>query len=243
MAAIRKIPVSVKEIISYSDNVKLFRLLPKRRGIQFKAGQFLHLAIEPYDPSFNWPESRVFSIANSPTRVETVDILVSKIGEFTEELFNNVKVDDELWIKLPYGIFNFDESMDHDTVLIAGGTGVSPYISFLQYAIDKNLNPAIHLNYGVRSNDLIIIEDLIKEAASKLNNFNYKLFVEQPDDDIQGLNIIKGQLQVKEIVADSLKLNKPMFYLSGPPAMIMAFDEELKKQGVSQQQIKYDKWE
>jgi hypothetical protein len=64
---------------------------------------------------------------------------------------------------------------------------------------------------------LIIIEDLIKEAASKLNNFNYKLFVEQPDDDIQGLNIIKGQLQVKEIVADSLKLNKPMFYLSGPP--------------------------
>jgi ferredoxin-NADP reductase len=148
MAAIRKIPVSVKEIISYSDNVKLFRLLPKRRGIQFKAGQFLHLAIEPYDPSFNWPESRVFSIANSPTRVETVDILVSKIGEFTEELFNNVKVDDELWIKLPYGIFNFDESMDHDTVLIAGGTGVSPYISFLQYAIDKNLNPAIHLNYG-----------------------------------------------------------------------------------------------
>ncbi len=243
MAAIRKIPVSVKEIISYSDNVKLFRLLPKRRGIQFKAGQFLHLAIEPYDPSFNWPESRVFSIANSPTRIETVDILVSKIGEFTNDLFSNIKVDDELWIKLPYGIFNFDESLDHDTVLIAGGTGVSPYISFLQYAIDKNLNPAIHLNYGVRSNDLIIIEDLIKEAESKLNNFNYKLFVEQPDDDHQGLNIIKGQLQVKEIVADSLKLNKPVFYLSGPPAMIMAFDQELRKQGVSQQQIKYDKWE
>ncbi|NJO90126.1 MAG: FAD-dependent oxidoreductase [Chloroflexia bacterium] len=240
MAAIRKIPVSVKEIIPYSDNVRLYRLSPKRPGIQFKAGQFLHLAIEPYDPSFNWPESRVFSIANSPTRVDTVDILVSKIGGFTNDLFNNVKIDDELWIKLPYGIFNFDESMDHDTVLIAGGTGVSPYISFLQYAIDKNLNPAIHLNYGVRSNELIIIKDLIKEAESKLNNFNYKLFVEQPDDDSNGLNIIKGQLQVKEIVADSLKLSKPVFYLSGPPAMIMAFDEELKNQGVSLQQIKYD---
>jgi len=243
MAAIRKIPVSVKEIVSYSDNVKLFRLLPKRRGIQFKAGQFLHLAIEPYDPSFNWPESRVFSIANSPTRVETVDILVSKIGEFTEELFKNVKVDDELWIKLPYGIFNFDESMEQDTVLIAGGTGVSPYISFLQYAIDQNLNPAIHLNYGVRSNNLIIIDDLIKEAELKLNNFNYKLFIEEPSGGNGDLTIIKGQLQVSQIVNESLKLNNPVFYLSGPPAMIIAFDDELKKQGVSQQQIKYDKWE
>lgn len=243
MAAIRKIPVSVKEIIPYSDNVKLYRLEPKRRGIQFKAGQFLHLAIEPYDPSFNWPESRVFSISNSPTRVETVDILVSKIGGFTTQLFDNVKIDDELWIKLPYGTFNFDESMEHDTVLIAGGTGVSPYISFLQYAIDKNLNPAIHLNYGVRSNDLIIIEDLIKEAETKLNNFNYKLFIENPVGNNNGLNIIKGQLNVSEIVTNSLKLERPVFYLSGPPAMIIAFDDELKKQGVSQQQIKYDKWE
>jgi len=47
MAAIRKIPVSVKEIIAYSENVRLYRLEPKKRGIQFKAGQFLHLAIEP----------------------------------------------------------------------------------------------------------------------------------------------------------------------------------------------------
>ena len=243
MAAIRKIPVSVKEIIPYSDNVKLFRLEPERHGIQFKAGQFLHLAIEPYDPSYNWPESRVFSIANSPTRVETVDILVSKIGEFTGELFNNVKVNDELWIKLPYGTFNFDDSMEQDTVLIAGGTGVSPYISFLQYAIDQNLNPAIHLNYGVKSEELIIIDDLIKEAVSKLPNFNYNLFVEEPTDNNNGLTITKGQLNVSDIVSDSLKLSNPVFYLSGPPAMIIAFDKELKKQGVSQQQIKYDKWE
>jgi len=243
MAAIRKIPVSVKEIIAYSENVRLYRLEPKKRGIQFKAGQFLHLAIEPYDPSFNWPESRVFSIANSPTRIETVDILVSKIGEFTEALFDKVKVDDELWIKLPYGIFNFDESMEQDTVLIAGGTGVSPYISFLQYAIDQNLNPAIHLNYGVKKSELIIIGDLIKEAKEKLPNFKYNLHVEETVNQNNGLEIKEGQLPVSKIVSESLKLNNPVFYLSGPPAMIIAFDEELKKQGVSSHQIKYDKWE
>ncbi len=244
MAAIRKIPVTVIEIIPYSENVKLFRLEPQKKGIQFKAGQFLHLAIEPYDPSYNWPESRVFSIANSPTRVSTVDILVSRIGSFTKALFENVRLGDELWIKLPYGIFNFDESIDHDTVLIAGGTGISPYISFLQYAIDKNLNPAIHLNYGVRNTELVIIDNLIREAKSKLINFNYRLYIEENNgNSLEGLEFGKGQLPVKNIVEESLKLNSPIFYLSGPPKMITAFELELKKQGANAHQIKYDKWE
>ncbi|MFN8258867.1 MAG: FAD-dependent oxidoreductase [Bacteroidales bacterium] len=244
MAAIRKIPVNVSEIISYSDTVKLIRLKPEKAGIQFKAGQFLHLAIEPYDPSFNWPESRVFSIANSPTRTDNIDILVSKIGKFTSDLFNKVKTGDELWIKLPYGIFNFDESLYHDTVLIAGGTGISPFISFLQYAIDKNLNPAIHLNYGVRDAGLIIIEKLIIEAKAKLKNFNYKLFIENSIDGLpEGISAEQGQLKIKSIVEESMKLENPVFYLSGPPAMIKAFEVELELQGAKPDQVKYDKWE
>ena len=178
MAAIRKIPVNVSEIISYGNKVRLFKLVPKKSGIQFKAGQFLHLATEPYDPSFNWPESRVFSIANSPERVQSIDILVSRIGKFTGEMFDKIKTGDELWIKLPYGTFNFDESIDHETILIAGGTGISPFMSFIQYAIDHHLQTAIHLFYGVRDQSLIIIDDLIQEASERLKNFKYTIYLE-----------------------------------------------------------------
>jgi ferredoxin-NADP reductase len=243
MAAIRKMPVNVAEIIEYGDKVKLFRLEPKKSGIQFKAGQFLHLAIEPYDPSFNWPESRVFSIANSPERSKYIDILVSKIGTFTGELFEKVKPGNELWIKLPYGVFNFDESSEHNTVLIAGGTGISPYISFLQYAIDNNLETAIHLNYGIKNQDFIIIEELIKEGNRKLKNFDYNLYIEEAEHNKTDLKFRRGILPVKSIVEESLKLEHPIFYLSGPPAMITAFENELNRNGVSQNQVKYDKWE
>ena len=231
MAVVRKIPVSIVQIRSYSDYVKRFRLKPQKKGIKFKAGQFLHLALEPYDPSYNWPESRVFSMANSPTRIDYLDILVSKIGRFTNMMFRTLKVGDEIWIKLPYGIFNFDESLEHDTVLIAGGTGISPFISFLQYVIDKELNSAIHLNYGVRNTDLLIIEDLVREAQLKLTNFNYRIHVEDFKNGKSNLNLHPGQLPVKEIVQESLKLNYPVFYLSGPPAMILAFNKELRNYG------------
>ena len=243
MAAIRKIPVNVTEIIPYGDKVRLFRLKPKKAGIQFKAGQFLHLAVEPYDPSFNWPESRVFSIANSPDRSEFIDVLVSKIGKFTEEMFKKVKSGTELWIKLPYGVFNFDESIDHNTVLIAGGTGISPFMSFIQYAIDRKLNTAIQLYYGVKNKDLIIIDDLIQEALRSLTNFEYNLYIEEDLNPHSNLKFKYGILNVPEIVKNSLKMENPVFYLSGPPAMISAFELELNKHGVNQGQIKYDKWE
>ncbi|OQY05501.1 MAG: hypothetical protein B6I20_01080 [Bacteroidetes bacterium 4572_117] len=243
MAVVRKIPVEVVEIISFSENVRQYRLKPLKRGIRFKPGQFLHFAIDAYDPSSNWPESRVFSIANSPTRTEYIDILVSKIGEFTSKMFNTLQIGDEAWVKLPYGIFNFDESLEKDTVLIAGGTGVSPFISFLQHAIDKDLNPAIHLNYGVRNTDMLIIPDLVKEAKQKLPNFNYKIHVEDEINNNFGLKLESGQLPVSEIVEKSLALNDAVYYLSGPPAMIIAFDNELKAKGVAQNNIKYDNWE
>jgi len=243
MAVVRKIPVKVVEIIPFSDNVRQYRLEAQKSGIRFKPGQFLHFAIDAYDPSYNWPESRVFSIANSPARNQYIDILVSKIGQFTTKMFDSLKLGDEAWIKLPYGIFNFDESLANDTVLIAGGTGISPFVSFLQYAIDNKLNTAIHLNYGVRNTDLLIIQDLVKEAEQKLPDFNYKIYVEEEINNDFDLILNRGQLPVQEIVEDSLKLNQAVYYLSGPPAMITAFDEELKSKGIEQKYIKYDNWE
>jgi len=243
MAVVRKIQVKVIEIESFSYTVKRYRLAPQKTGIRFKPGQFLHLAIDAYDPSTNWPDSRVFSIANSPTRTEYIDVFVSKIGEFTSKMFQSVKVGDEVWIKLPYGTFNFDESINKDTVLIAGGTGISPFISFLQYAVDNKLNPAIHLNYGVRKTDMLIIQDLVKEAKQKLANFNYNIYIEEEISANFGLHLKSGQLPVSKIVDESLSLNQAVYYLSGPPAMITAFDKELKAKGVDKQYIKYDNWE
>ncbi len=243
MAAIRKIQASVTQIIEYSDTVRKYVLKPAKRSFDFKAGQFLHLATDSYDPSFNWPESRVFSIANSPTRKDLIEVLISRKGKFTGQMFEQLKTGDEVWLKLPYGIFNFDDSMEKDSVLIAGGTGISPFMSFLQYAIDKELNPAISLNYGVNNSDLIIINDLIKEATQKLPNFKYELYIENPNSKQIDLQFNTGILDINKIINNSLKLNEPVFYLSGPPVMIENFEQALKNAGIKAQNIKYDIWE
>ena len=66
VAVVRKIPCLVRAIIDHGERVYTRRARAIDAGPAFKPGQFLHLAIDPYDGAGFWPESRVFSIASSP---------------------------------------------------------------------------------------------------------------------------------------------------------------------------------
>ena len=68
MAVVRRVTAVVEKVDRYPENVCCYELRAEKRLPTFKPGQFLHLTLEPYDPSAEWPESRVFSIASAPAR-------------------------------------------------------------------------------------------------------------------------------------------------------------------------------
>jgi NAD(P)H-flavin reductase len=242
MAAPRKIKAIISEIRYFKYGITFFRLKTEI-GCKFKPGQFLHLAIDPYDPSFNWPESRVFSIANSPARNDQIEILVSPKGRFTQRMIKELKVGSEVWIKLPFGIFDFRDSINSSVILIAGGTGVSPFISFLESLADtpvpyKNLR----LVYGVRDPELIVFDGFLSECSTSLPRFKLDIFCEKEEVHTP-FKITKGIIPVDQIVGESIQLPDPVFYLSGPPAMILQFETSLKNAGIPENKVLFDKWE
>jgi NAD(P)H-flavin reductase len=242
VAAPQKIKARIKSIIKFKYGVTLFKLIPERK-CKFKPGQFLHFAMDNYDPSFNWPDSRVFSIANSPLSYESIDILVAPKGYFTKKMILELKENDEVWIKLPFGSFNFNDSANSNCVLIAGGTGISPFVSFLEYSLSEKLNlNSLVLYYGVRDIDLIIYKDLLNKCLQTLKNFEYKIYIENYNTG-GDKRMISGMLPVTEIVDDTGNLLNPVYYLSGPKGMIGAFEKEMKKNSIPEQNIFYDKWE
>lgn len=237
MATPRKILCAVSEIVPHGDRVYTLRLSPDKPLPVFKAGQFLHLAIDSYDPSGFWPDSRAFSIASSPVRKDCLEVVYSVVGRFTGRMEKELKVGSQVWVKLPYGEFVVDASQD--LVLIAGGTGVTAYISFLRGLGASSSKAEVKLVYGARKAELLLYKSELDACARANSKFSVSYLSENGAlGDIQS-----GRISLDHIWNDVPRVSSRIFYLSGPPTMIKALSEQLRGRGVAEGQIRIDAWE
>jgi len=237
----RKFKARVIQVIFHDENVRTFCLKPEVSIPSFKTGQFLHLAMDYYDPSSSWPNSRAFSIVSSEKDLD-LKIIVARKGPFTNRMFEQLVPGREVWIRMPFGIFNLDNTSD-SLVLIAGGTGISPFISFLQSLHEtEECSKKINLFYGIRKPELVIIDAILEQCIQKVRGFNYSIYCETGQFK-ESSYWKKGILPVKEIITERIQKPIPEFFLSGPKGMIEAFEKELKSSSIPDDKIFFDKWE
>ncbi len=240
MAIVAKIPARVSQVHRHSKTHCSLVLEPQRCP-RFKPGQFLHLALDEYDPSFAWPESRVFSIASSPTRRDRLELTFVVKGQFTQRMMDELQIDKTVWLKLPYGEFTFDSDADQPAVFIAGGTGITPFLSYLQWAVDKKVRRPLQLFYGARTPRDLLFKDRLDHWTSVLPNLSMSYFVEKDARKIAGAR--DGRLDGSFIWQKGQAGTTPDFYLSGPPAMIETLQAQLMQKNVPDEKIHVDEWE
>lgn len=241
MANPAKVKSVVREILSFGEGVYQVVFSVPRLYTRFRPGQFLHLTLDDFDPTAGfWPESRVFSISSVPSQ-DHVIIVYSVKGSYTRRMEEELVVGREVWLKLPYGDFVIDDASASSgpLVLIAGGTGVSPYWPFL---LKNGAHPVIvHLYYGVRRPDHILFRDQLEGLVSS-GWFQLHLMTEEGQ--VPELNAKTGRLSVASIVEDlGEQVPEAHYYLSGPPTMIQRFKDDLGGHGVDLSHIHIDSWE
>ena len=230
-----KVKARVTEVVRHADGVASYCFEPQGRVPKFGAGQFLHLALDEYCPQSQWPESRVFSIASAPsTRHKELGITVTVKGRYTERICQELDEGAECWLKLPYGEFIFPP--DTDLALVAGGVGITPYLSLLKQMLEQGSDQSVTLYYGFRSPQHYLFSDLLDTCREKLPGFRVELYCEEP---MYGAH--SGIIDVDAVVGESSP--ETLFYLSGPPAMIDCFKTELGARQVAVDRIRVDDWE
>jgi NAD(P)H-flavin reductase len=243
-----KLQCNVRAICDMGSGTYRIDLEPHGRVPRFKSGQFLHLTVDDYDPEGGfWPESRAFSIASrSGQRVLTVVISVK--GRYTSRIRSCLKVGLPVWVKLPYGDFTIESRTkeDADAVLVAGGTGISPFIPYLEELAERGVNNRrTKLFYGVRSLRQLLFKDLLLTCA-KCGLVNLQVWTEKgPDESValDDLCPVSGRLDACVVLSECAELKDPVYFLSGPPAMIDVFRFELSAAGVGSEHIQIDEWE
>lgn len=218
------------EVVNISQEIEgIYKLELKSLGKPFVylPGQFLHLAIDAYDPSNNWPESRCFSMQSSPQE-ETIRITYTITGSYTKRMADELKIGSKVMLKLPFGDLFSKEHHKYKSVFIAGGTGITPFLSlFTDPSFKDYTNPRIYL--GFRSKEY----NIYNEELNHLSNLSkYVKFFYQDIDGIIDINQI-----FRENSVDS------SYFISGPQMMIKTFKKSLMNLGVTENNILTDDWE
>lgn len=244
-----KIPAIVDSVHSHGSGVYTVSMRPEGRTPRYKAGQFLHLTVDEFDPAGGfWPESRVFSIA-SQSGGDCVTIVYSVKGAYTTKMERSLKPGANVWLKLPYGDFVIDSYIreGQDAVLVAGGTGVSPFIPYLEsLRAGEAPKGKVRLYYGARLKSYILFPELIGRCAASVPGFSAAISIESESSAglaVDGARVRDGRLSIDSIREETAGLSDPVYFLSGPPVMIKAFMQRLAELGVSRDNIKIDEWE
>ena len=246
MATPQKLRCQVQKITDHGDHVYTVDLVPERPLPRFKPGQFLHLTHDDYDPSSFWPESRVFSIASSPAQRSHLKISYSVKGKYTTRMENELQEDRMVWVKLPYGDFVIQDA--NNVALLAGGTGITAFISFID-GLTNEFHNNILLAYGARKPELLLYRDVIDVKAEANKGFHAFYFVETGDKNknssikIQSTGFCKGCVTLEAIWNQLENPQETSYYIAGPPAMIQALTGNLLKKDISPEMIKVDAWE
>lgn len=229
MAIVKKYPSKILSIQNSIEGIYTLEFESLGRPYKYDAGQFLHLAIDEYDPSEQWPESRCFSM-QSASNEEIIKITYAAKGQFTRRMEQQLKVGSEVTIKLPYGDLFVQEHNKENTVFIAGGTGITPFLSLFTDAQFASYNNAV-LYAGFRTQAMNLYQTELDKAKAINSSFESNCIYQDKE----------GILDIEKIL-ENHNLNT-YFFISGPPVMIKNFKQTLISKGVKEENVLTDDWE
>lgn len=229
MAIVKKYPASVVEISNYVNGVYALELKSLEKPFRYEPGQFLHLSVDEYDPAVQWPDSRCFSIQSNPLE-KNIKITFAVKGRYTKKMEQTLKKGSIVWLKLPYGNLFTQPHNIENTAFIAGGTGITPFLSlFNDLSFAKYHNPVLYA--GFKDNSMNFYYSEIERAKI----INPTLFIDFVYENLTGFINLGNVLKMVG--------KESSFFISGPPLMISSFRADLIGNGVSSGQIFTDDWE
>lgn len=204
--------------------------------INFKPGQYMFVILQ--NPKFedDRGNKRQFSILNSPnnSNVLTMTTRISESG-FKKSLLQ-LSIGSEVQIGPIAGVFTLPDNTTKPLVFIAGGIGITPFMSMLSYISVKNLPYSITLIYSNRNQASTAYLKEIQNFSATIPNLKLILTMTQDNEWTGEKRIIDSQF-IKDYFPT---VNENLYMVVGPPLMVEAVKKALTLAGVSIDNIKFE---
>lgn len=238
---IKQYTTKVESIKDLTHDIKELRLkLIDPPEIEFKAGQFVQILTPIYEYSAE-EVYRAYSISSSSADKNILELQIRLVpdGICTTFVHKYLKEGDNLTINGPYGDFMLQDT-DREIVFVAGGSGMAPIKSMLSdMKLKNNPRKTTYFFGAVTKRDLFHVETM-EQFEEDLKDFTFIPALSTPEksDNWEGDTGL-----ITEVIDRRLeKGDNHEAYLCGSPGMIDACVEVLKKKGIPEELIFYDKF-
>ncbi len=203
-------------------------LKPVGDMLKFKPGQFAFVEIQGKE----WSEPHPFTISSAPGE-DRLRFTMKVLGDWTRKVREELKPGGEVIVRGPYGRFDASKTACKKQVWIAGGIGLTPFLSKLR-ALEEDDDREIHFAYAARSKDeAIFLDELAAIAADRGNITLYPLFSDEGD--FARIDVAKERLPGE--------LTDYEYFICGPKPMVDGLMKDLKAEGVKRKTLHVEAFE
>ncbi len=198
---------------------------------EFKPGQYMTIRITI--PGEQYVMNRQYSLTCSPNR-EYYRISVKKEllenspdGKVSNYLHTHLKVGDRLEATVPAGDFTLNVMESEPVYFIAGGVGITPFMSMLHTLSERNPERKAVLKHAVKKEQVQPFKEELKQLAQNLSNFEAMFYMSDDKrkmtfEDLQGLD------------------PNGIYYVCGPAGFMSFAVSSLREAGISEARIHHE---
>jgi ferredoxin-NADP reductase len=204
------------------------------KKVIFKPGQYMEWTVSP-EKSDTRGNRRYFTIASSPTEPDVyLGVKFTSLNEdaknstFKEKL-RSLEPGATIMGGQLAGDFTLPRDSSQKLVFMAGGIGITPFRSMVKYLHDTQEQRDITLLYSNRSPQEITYKEIFDAAQKTIGLKTVYINTET-----------EGRLDAARLLREVPDARERLFYISGPRAMVVAFENTLSEIGISRTRIHTD---
>ncbi|BEV14401.1 ring-hydroxylating dioxygenase ferredoxin reductase family protein [Herbaspirillum sp. DW155] len=196
----------------------------------FLPGQYVNITV----PGSGQHRSYSFSSPSGATRMR---FLIKNVpGGLMSGWLRKAGNGDALEMTGPLGSF-YLRPVNKPVLMLAGGTGLAPFLAMLEEMVQQDVQQPVHLIYGVTRDQDLVLVDRLEDLAKRLPGFSFTTCVA----DAATTHPRQGYV-TQHMPAEVLHDGAVDVYLCGPPPMVEAVQKHFQSQGIVPASFHYEKF-
>jgi benzoate/toluate 1,2-dioxygenase reductase subunit len=201
------------------------------RPLAFLPGQYVNLMVP------GSKQTRSYSFSSAPNQSELA-FLIRDVpdGLMSTYMRHKAQADDFMMFSGPYGSFYLRPAV-RPILMLAGGTGLAPFLSMLLWLKSNPTPQPIRLAYGVNTNEDLVELQTLQDMKAALPDFDFFTCVVDLQSGHPRLGYVTQHLQAEHLHDGNVDV-----YVCGPPPMVEGVRRWMTDKAITPKSFHFEKF-